>query len=115
MKKLVVERLVKCVLLSGMLLFVTMPAFSQISYATTDKHKHGKLVRKSLREANQVDASVYGDTHLNMDAYTFKKGETGKVKRQPWVRLFKARHEASQHNAADREKKRFHLFRKKEK
>ncbi len=113
MKKLCVERQVKCLLLTGMLLFVTMPAFSQISYATTDKH--GKFLRKSLREANQSDVSVYGDTHLNMDAYTFKKGETGKAKRQPRARLLKARHEASQQQAADREKKRFSLFRKKEK
>lgn len=113
MKKLGVERQVKCLLLTGMLLFVTIPAFSQINYATTDKH--GKLVRKSLRDANQVDASVYGDTHLNMDAYTFKKGETGRTKRQGKVRLSKAKQDAPQHNPADRDKKRFRLFQKKEK
>ncbi|EJF08983.1 MULTISPECIES: hypothetical protein [Pontibacter] len=118
MEKLGFEKQTKrLVVMTGMLFLAAWPAFGQISYTMTDKH--GRLLRQSLREANQVEATTYKETHLNMDAYTLKKGESGKVRQRPMLGLFKAKHdgtkEAVQRDPAVREKKKFRLFRKKEK
>lgn len=113
MKKLGLSKQTKRLMVMIGLLFLTaMPAFSQISYTMTDKH--GRLKRQALRDANQAEASTFKDTHLNMEAYTFKKGEPGKVDRRPVLQLFR-RDDAVQRRSADREKKKFRLFRKKEK
>ncbi|MCP2043208.1 hypothetical protein [Pontibacter sp. HSC-36F09] len=105
----------RLVVMTGMLLLAAMPAFSQITYNMTDKH--GRLMRKALRDADQVEATTYKESHLNMDAYTLKKGESGKVRKRQG--LFKPKHsstkEAVQQGPAEREKKKFRLFRKKEK
>ena len=118
MKKLGFDRETKrLVVMTGMLLLAALPAFSQISYTMTDKH--GRLMRKALRDADHVEASTYKDTHLNMEAYTLKKGESGKVRQQRASGLFRKRHHGTkdvvQPGAADREKKKLRLFRKKEK
>ena len=62
----------------GLLLFFllgTLPGYGQISYQASAKHD--QQLRKSLRDAEKVD-SKYKDTHLNTDAYTFRKGEAGR-------------------------------------
>lgn len=117
MKKLGLDTRAKCfVVVTGLLLFAACPAMAQISYKTTDKHE--QLKRKSLREASQVDAT-YKDTHLNMEAYTFKKGEAGKSDARPLSQRFRPigapDRDQLQHSSSNKEKKRFRLFRKKEK
>lgn len=62
----------------GLLLFFllsTLPGYGQVSYEASAKHE--QQLRKSLRDAEKVD-NKYKDTHLNTDAYTFKKGEAGR-------------------------------------
>ncbi|PKV67451.1 hypothetical protein [Pontibacter ramchanderi] len=118
MKKLGFDKQTKrLALMTGMLLLAAWPAFGQITYTMTDKH--GRLMRKALREADQVEATTYKETHLNMDAYTLKKGESGKVEQRRVLGLFNPKHmsakDAVQTGPADREKKKFRLFRKKEK
>ncbi|SIT87955.1 hypothetical protein SAMN05444128_1746 [Pontibacter indicus] len=119
MNKLGFNRLTKrLVMMTGMLLLAALPAFSQISYTMTDKH--GRLMRKALRDASQVEADTYKETHLNMEAYTLKKGESGKVRKRPATGLFRTRHDGARDAVqsgpvADREKNKFRLFRKKEK
>ncbi|MBX0334927.1 hypothetical protein K3G39_16945 [Pontibacter sp. HSC-14F20] len=118
MKKLGFDKQTKClVLMTGMLLLAVSPAFSQINYTMTDKH--GRLMRKALREANQVEVTTYKETHLNMESYTLKKGESGKVRQRPVLGMFKSkrenRNDAIEQGPADREKMKFRLFRKKEK
>lgn len=116
MEKLVLDKRMKRLLIvAGLLIFAACPAMAQISYKTTDRHE--QLKRKSLREASQADAS-YKDTHLNMEAYNFKKGESGKADNRPFLQLFGPKHdtakEAVQRGPADQGKKKFRLFRKKE-
>lgn len=116
MKKLGFDRQTKCLLiLAGMLLLAVGPAFGQITYTMADKH--GRLMRKALRDADQVEAATYKETHLNMNAYTLKKGESGKVRKRQG--LFKVKHtgtkDAAQQGPSDRDKKKLRLFRKKEK
>ncbi|MDO6390970.1 hypothetical protein Q4E40_12585 [Pontibacter sp. BT731] len=115
MKKLGFDKQTKClVVMTGMLLLAVFPAFGQITYTMTDKH--GRLMRQALRDADQVEAATYKETHLNMEAYTLKKGESGKVRKRSG--FFKSRHsskDAVQRGQADREKKKLRLFRKKEK
>ena len=116
MKMLRFNTRAKClVVVAGLLLIAACPAVAQISYKTVDKHE--QLKRQSLREASQVDAT-YKDTHLNMEAYTFKKGESGKSDARPLSQRFR------QVNAPDRDhlqqssskrERKFRLFRKKEK
>ncbi|PVY39868.1 hypothetical protein [Pontibacter virosus] len=118
MKKLGFDKQTKrLVVITGVLLLAVSPAFAQITYTMTDKH--GRLMRKALRDANQVEATTYKETHLNMEAYTLKKGESGKVRQRPVLGLFKSKHQSAndavQQGPADREKKKFRLFRKKEK
>lgn len=118
MKKLGFDKHTKrLVAMTTMLLLAALPAFSQISYTMTDKHD--RLMRQALRDADEVEATTYKETHLNMEAYTLKKGESGKVRQRSVSGFFKTRHDvakdAVQHGPADREKKKFRLFRKKEK
>lgn len=54
-----------------LLLLVAMPGYSQISFNAQEKH--GREMRKSLKEASKADIA-YKETHLNPNAYTFKKG-----------------------------------------
>ena len=73
----------------GLLLFFllgTLPGYGQVSYEASAKHE--QQLRKSLKDAEKVD-SKYKDTHLNTDAYTFKKGAAGRkrVKRDDGARL----------------------------
>ncbi|WP_018476120.1 hypothetical protein [Pontibacter roseus] len=102
-----------CVL--GLLLAIASPAMGQISFKTVDKHE--QLKRKSLKEASKADAS-YKDTHLNMDAYTFKKGAAAKADNRPALSLLRPTDapdkETVQRKAAKGERK-FRLFRKKNK
>ncbi|TPE40294.1 hypothetical protein [Pontibacter mangrovi] len=62
----------------GLLLFFvagTLPGYGQTSFEASAKHE--QQLRKSLREAEKVDAK-FKETHLNTDAYTFKKGASGR-------------------------------------
>ncbi|OKL40613.1 hypothetical protein [Pontibacter flavimaris] len=73
----------------GLLLFFllgTLPGYGQVSYEASARH--GQSLRKSLKDAEKVD-SKYKDTHLNTNAYTFKKGEAGRkrVKKDERARL----------------------------
>jgi hypothetical protein len=116
MEKLRFDTHVKClVVVAGLLLLAACPAMAQISYKTVEKHE--QLKRQSLREASQVDVT-YKDTHLNMEAYTFKKGESGKSDVRPLAQRFRPINapdrDQLQQSAAIKEKK-FRLFRKKEK
>ncbi|MFD3003747.1 hypothetical protein ACFS7Z_25550 [Pontibacter toksunensis] len=54
-----------------LILLVAMPGYGQISFNAQEKH--GREVRKSLRDAAKADIA-YKETHLNTNAYTFKKG-----------------------------------------
>jgi hypothetical protein len=115
MKKQRVEKQSKrLVVMACLCVLVAWPALGQISYKTVDRHE--QLKRKSLREASQTETSAYKDTHLNMEAYTFKKGESGKTKSRTWPRLLRSANvpdnESVQQAPAKREKK-FRLFRKK--
>jgi hypothetical protein len=116
MKMLKFDTRAKClVVVAGLLLLAACPAMAQISYKTVDKHE--QLKRQSLREANQVDAT-YKDTHLNMEAYSLKKGESGKSDARPLSQRFRPINapdkDQLQQTPSKREKK-FRLFRKKEK
>ena len=107
----------RLVVMTGMLLLAGWPALGQITYTMTDKH--GRLMRQALRDADQVEATTYKETHLNMDAYTLKKGESGKVRRRSDAGMFSLKRnsakDAVQRDPADRDKKKIKLFRKKEK
>ncbi|WP_276499629.1 hypothetical protein [Pontibacter litorisediminis] len=62
----------------GLLLFFllgTLPGYGQVSFQASAKHE--QQLRKSLKDAEKVN-SKYKDTHLNTDAYTFRKGEAGR-------------------------------------
>ena len=52
-----------------------LPGYGQTSH--TAIARHDQELKKSLKEAAKVDAA-YKDTHLNTDAYTFRKGEAGR-------------------------------------
>lgn len=54
-----------------LLLLVALPGYGQISFKMQEKH--GREMRKSLKEAAKTDI-VYKETHLNTNAYTFRKG-----------------------------------------
>jgi hypothetical protein len=116
MKKLTYEKQTKrFVAVAGLLLLAACPAMAQISYKAVDKHE--QLKKQSLREANQTEAT-YKDTHLNMEAYTFKKGGFGKAEKRSRGKLLRPVDAPDQENVqrapAQREKK-FRLFRKKDK
>lgn len=115
MKKQRFEKQTKrLVVMTGLCFLVAWPALGQISYSMEEKHE--RLKRKSLREASQTETSVYKDTHLNMEAYSFKKGESGKANSRSWSQLLRSANapdkESVQQAPAKREKK-FRLFRKK--
>ncbi|GAB3202744.1 hypothetical protein ABID22_001041 [Pontibacter aydingkolensis] len=63
-----------CSLLVILLLAAT-PAFAQISHKSSDNHKQQR--KKFLRQADTVEAQ-YKDTHLNVNTYKFKIGESGR-------------------------------------
>lgn len=54
-----------------LLLFGALPGYGQISHKAQEKH--AREMRKSLKEAAKADLA-YKETHLNINAYTFKKG-----------------------------------------
>lgn len=103
--------------MAGICLVATWPAAGQISYKMVDKHE--QLKRQSLKEASQAEASsTYKDTHLNMEAYTFRKGESGKTEgrsRAKLLRRVNAPDKDSGQRAATAREKKFWLFRKKNK
>lgn len=116
MKQLMSDKQMKCWICALVLLLVAAwPAMGQISNKAVNKH--GQLKRQSLKEASNTDAS-FKDTHLNMEVYTFKKGEAGKADGRSSGQLFRPAYapdkEAAQQKPAVREKK-FRLFRKKNK
>ncbi|MBC5775860.1 hypothetical protein H8S95_17425 [Pontibacter sp. KCTC 32443] len=84
-----VKIFVKWALCFLIMLFIgTMPAMSQIKQQTEEKHK--KERNQYLREAEKTE-STYKETHLNTDAYTFKKGEAARkrVKKRDERRQYK--------------------------
>lgn len=115
MKKPMFEKQVKRWICAIGLLLAAWPAMGQISNKALNKHEH--LKRQSLKEASKTDAS-FKDTHLNMDAYTFKKGGTATLDGFLPVILLRPvdapDKEVVQRKPAVREK-RFRLFRKKNK
>ena len=67
-----VSKTMKVTLCLALLLLIgAMPGYAQISFKAHEKH--GQEMRKSLKEAEQVELA-YKETHLNTSAYTFKKG-----------------------------------------
>ncbi|WP_242922178.1 hypothetical protein [Pontibacter liquoris] len=62
--------------LLALLAFSALPAFAQIS--PESKEQQRKEQKRFLKEAAKTE-SVYKDTHLNTDTYTFKKGEAGRI------------------------------------
>ena len=54
-----------------LLLFLALPGYAQISFTAHERHE--REMRKSLKEAEKADP-VYKETHLNTNAYTFRKG-----------------------------------------
>jgi hypothetical protein len=54
-----------------LLLFGALPGYGQISFNAQEKHE--QKMRKSLKEAEQVELA-HRETHLNISAYTFRKG-----------------------------------------
>ncbi|WP_461488971.1 hypothetical protein [Pontibacter sp. HJ8] len=110
------DKQMKCWICALVLLLVAAwPAMGQISNKAVNRH--AQLKRQSLREASHTDAS-FKDTHLNMDVYTFKKGEAGKADGRSFGQLFRSGQapgkEAARQKPAVKEKK-FRLFRKKNK
>ena len=71
-----------------LLLLGAVPAMAQIQNLSDDKHK--KEQKRFLKEAEKTE-STYKETHLNTDAYTFKKGEAArkKVKKRDERRRYK--------------------------
>ncbi|WP_139237131.1 hypothetical protein [Pontibacter akesuensis] len=75
------RRYVKKAILCGANLFLfslvgTLPSYGQVNYKAEEKHE--QKLKQSLKDAAKVDAVAYKDTHLNPDAYTFKKGVAGR-------------------------------------
>ena len=54
-----------------LLLLGALPGYGQISFKAHENH--GREVRKSVKEAAKADLA-YKETHLNTNAYTFRKG-----------------------------------------
>jgi len=98
---------------AALLLMVSLPAVGQISNKAISRHE--QLKRQSLKEASLVESS-YKDTHLNMDIYTFRKGEAAKAggRAAHLLRPANAPNREVAPRKAAREKK-FRLFRKKNK
>jgi hypothetical protein len=104
----------RLVVVTGLCFLATWPAMGQISYKTADKHE--QLKKKSLREASQTETTAYKDTHLNMEAYTFKKGESGRANSRSWSQLLRpvnAPDKKPVQQTSAKGQKKFRLFRKK--
>lgn len=70
------RKVAKTALLSlTLLLFLALPGHAQISFTAHERHE--REMRKSLKEAEKADP-VYKETHLNTNAYTFRKGEAAR-------------------------------------
>jgi DNA-binding ferritin-like protein (Dps family) len=54
---------------------VSSPAAAQTNYLSRSQQK--KEVKNSLRDAKKV-TSDYDESHLNVNAYNFRNGETGR-------------------------------------
>ncbi|RNI23482.1 hypothetical protein [Rufibacter latericius] len=60
----------------GVLVFgLAQPATAQTSFTTQSQQK--REVRNSLKEAKKVE-SAYSESHLDVSAYNFRKGESGR-------------------------------------
>ncbi|MCJ8166083.1 hypothetical protein MKJ04_14645 [Pontibacter sp. E15-1] len=70
---------VKPLLSLALLLLAALPGYGQISFDAREKHE--QKMRKSLKEAEQVEYT-YKETHLNTSAYTFKKGAAARKRRK---------------------------------
>ena len=57
------------------LFLATAPVMAQIRQKSVSEHKQQR--KKFLKQAANVDTK-YKDTHLNVDAHTFKIGESGR-------------------------------------
>lgn len=71
-----------------LLLLMVAPAIAQIQPQTAEAHK--KEQKRFLKQAQKTE-STYKDTHLNTEAYTFKRGEAArkKVKKHDERRKYK--------------------------
>ncbi len=65
----------KLALLVVLLIITIGSASAQISFKETAKHEQRK--KRFLKQASQADAA-YKDTHLNTEAYTFRKGKAAR-------------------------------------
>lgn len=67
---------IKYLLSLGLILFLSAaPAMAQIKQKSVSEHKQQR--KKFLKQAANVDTK-YKDTHLNVDAHSFKIGESGR-------------------------------------
>lgn len=77
-------KFVACLVL--LLLFAVAPATAQIQHKTHDDHRQQR--KKFLKQASEAETE-YKDTHLNINTYNFKIGESGRkrAKRDDRVRF----------------------------
>ncbi len=90
--------------LALLLLWGAVPGYAQISFDA--REKHAQQVRQSLKEADVADYA-YKDTHLNTNAYTFKRGAAARKRLKKDDR---ARYQFDENGMPARK---FQLFRKK--
>ncbi|MGV3541003.1 MAG: hypothetical protein ACO1OQ_14405 [Rufibacter sp.] len=64
----------------AVLLIAASPAAAQVEYLSPAQQK--KEVRRALKEAKKIK-SDYSESHLNVQAYNFKKGESGRKQVNP--------------------------------
>lgn len=68
-----VANLLACTVI--VLLLTATPAVAQIDQKSHDDHKQQR--KKFIKEAGETEAQ-YKNTHLNINSYTFKIGESGR-------------------------------------
>ncbi|MFC6996269.1 hypothetical protein [Rufibacter roseus] len=60
---------------ASLMCLLALPASAQTEFISPGQQK--RELKKSLREAKKVK-SDYQETHLNVEAYNFKRGESGR-------------------------------------
>ena len=104
-KKVKVGGAIKALLpLVLLLLLGNIPGYGQISHKAQERHD--REMRKALREAARAD-HTYKETHLNTNAYTYRKGTVARK------RIKKDERASYQFNERGRPMKWYHFLKKK--